>query len=255
MPFSGFRVKNIEYVIRFSSTQRSFESKNKQHHIIGLKCSGNATHTLADRKMSLNEGDIYFLNMDEDYLVEQQKFGMSFSVHFTTYEPIELKGFAIPAGDTVGVLNLLEKIERSFLKNGTNAETLYLFYKLFTLFEDIYNRKYHPIDQRLISARDYMNLHYKEKNCLDLAVELYGVSRRRFCDVFKDCFNVTPNRFLVLKKIEFAKNLLAGQELSIEEVGELCGFSDVYYFSKTFKKETGLTPAVYKKQFAQKNPM
>ena len=247
MPFSKLRVKNIEYVIRFSSAQKRFESRNKQSHIIGLKCSGNATHTLADRKMTLSAGNIYFLNMDEDYIVDQIDPGMSFSVHFTTYESIELESFSIPAGDTAAVLNLLERIERSHLKKGTNAESLYLLYKLFSLFGEIYGRKYHPTDKKLMSAKEYMNLHFKDKDCLDRAVEIYGISRRRFCDLFKAAYSVTPNRYLTLKKIELAKSLLAGGELTVEETGELCGFSDVYYFSKTFKKETGLTPTDYKK--------
>ncbi len=247
MLFSDVRVKNIEYTIRFSSNQKTFESKNKNQHIIGLKCSGNATHTLADRKMHLNAGDIYFLNKDEDYLVEQTELGLSFSVHFTTFDPIDLKGFSIPAGDSAEILNLLERIERSFLKNGTNAESLYLLYKLFTLFGEIYNRKYHPTDKKLMDAKEYMNLHFKDKDCLDSVVEQYGVSRRHFCDLFKAAYNVTPNRYLILKKIELAKNLLAGGELKVEETGELCGFSDVYYFSKTFKKQTGQTPVQFRK--------
>ena len=121
--------------------------------------------------------------MDEDYIVDQIDPGMSFSVHFTTYEPIELESFSIPAGDTAAVLNLLERIERSHLKKGTNAESLYLLYKLFSLFGEIYGRKYHPTDKKLMSAKEYMNLHFKEDDCIVKAAEEYGVTQRRFCEI------------------------------------------------------------------------
>ena len=36
------------------------------------------------------------------------------------------------------------------------------------------------------------------------------------------------------------------QDLSLGEIAELSGFSDRYYFSKLFKKETGITPSQYR---------
>jgi len=57
---------------------------------------------------------------------------------------------------------------------------------------------------------------------------------------------MTPNRYLVTRKVEYAKKLLLSKELSVTAVAELCGFSDVYYFSKVFRKETGIAPSLYR---------
>lgn len=48
-------------------------------------------------------------------------------------------------------------------------------------------------------------------------------------------------------KIKSAKELLKYEKISVSLAGELSGFSDMYYFSKAFKKETGLTPTEYRK--------
>ena len=73
------------------------------------------------------------------------------------------------------------------------------------------------------------------------------LSRRQFDELFKKRFHKTPARYIMLEKIEYAKQLLQMPHLSIMEVAERCGFSDVYYFSKVFKKETGTTPTSFRK--------
>ena len=51
---------------------------------------------------------------------------------------------------------------------------------------------------------------------------------------------------ITVKKIEQAKDLLSAGGISITEISELCGFSDVYYFSKTFKQICGMPPSAWK---------
>ena len=80
------------------------------------------------------------------------------------------------------------------------------------------------------------------------AAEEYGVTQRRFCDIFKQNFNTTPNQYIISYKIDLAKKLLECKELSVLDVAYLCGFEDIYYFCKTFKKVTGQTASNFRKQ-------
>ncbi|MMZ69532.1 HTH-type transcriptional activator RhaR [compost metagenome] len=48
-----------------------------------------------------------------------------------------------------------------------------------------------------------------------------------------------------------AKELLHEQGLSVSEISPLTGFSDHNYFSKVFKKMTGMTPIEYRHQISQ----
>jgi AraC-like DNA-binding protein len=45
-------------------------------------------------------------------------------------------------------------------------------------------------------------------------------------------------------RIEIAKNMLYSGEYSVSQVAEQCGFSDIYYFSKAFKKAVGVNPSI-----------
>lgn len=91
-----------------------------------------------------------------------------------------------------------------------------------------------------------MDCHFFEKTCLCDAVKLSGLTSRRFGELFKSNFDMTPNRYIVTRKVERAKELLHTEGLSLCEVSAICGFSDVYYFSKTFKNETGVSPSRWK---------
>ncbi len=92
----------------------------------------------------------------------------------------------------------------------------------------------------------YLGLHFRETDCLEQASNIFGLSRRRFNDLFKQHYNLTPNQYVIQKKISTAKTLLSSLSLSLGEIAELSGFSDRYYFSKQFKKETGITPSQYR---------
>ncbi|MGN1100244.1 MAG: helix-turn-helix domain-containing protein [Christensenellales bacterium] len=48
-------------------------------------------------------------------------------------------------------------------------------------------------------------------------------------------------------KTEKTKALLRARELTVREISEKLGFDTPNYFSKVFKKHTGLTPSLYQK--------
>ena len=66
--------------------------------------------------------------------------------------------------------------------------------------------------------------------------------------IFKAKTGKTIMRCFVEMKIKEAKQLLRENELSVREISERLAFSTPDYFTKTFKKVTGLTPLAYKKR-------
>lgn len=78
--------------------------------------------------------------------------------------------------------------------------------------------------------------------CLeDLAREV-GLSPFHFARAFKRTTGVSPYRFLLERRIERAKDLLAGTRLAIVEVAAACGFDTQTGFTSAFRRLTGTTP-------------
>lgn len=252
MIFSDIRVKNINAILRYTPQIMKFTAENRHEHIIGIQLFGKAEHFFIDRQFSIDKNCIYFLNQKEDYRVEVEEKGMCLSVHFTSYEPIDVKSFCIKINEHSTIVRILNGIQQQFISaGGCNTKCLSELYKLFGSFEDIYFKKYSPKNTRILKAKEYINLHFKEKDCLVKAATEYGVTQRRFNDIFKQNFHTTPNQYIIDYKVSLAKKLLYSQELSIGDISNLCGFEDIYYFSKTFKKVTGQTARDYRKQILE----
>lgn len=57
----------------------------------------------------------------------------------------------------------------------------------------------------------------------------------------------TPSTFITKHKIEYAKRQLATDNRPIGQIAEECGYSDIAYFSRTFKKMTSLSPSQFRR--------
>lgn len=81
----------------------------------------------------------------------------------------------------------------------------------------------------------------------DLAA-IAGVSRTNFIKRFNSSMHCTPARYIFLTRIKRARKLLKQSDLSISFIAVACGFSDVAHLSTSFRRETGVTPSVFRKE-------
>jgi signal transduction histidine kinase/DNA-binding response OmpR family regulator/ligand-binding sensor domain-containing protein len=81
----------------------------------------------------------------------------------------------------------------------------------------------------------------------DLFTEL-GMSRTQLHRKMTSLTSYPAARFIRLVRVDRAKKMLLETELNISEVGYQTGFSTPDYFSKVFRKETGMTPGDYRQQ-------
>ena len=63
--------------------------------------------------------------------------------------------------------------------------------------------------------------------------------------IFKTYYGLTPMDYLVKTRIDESKFLLTNSSLKIKEVANEVGYEDSLYFSKVFKKITGVSPKEY----------
>jgi len=80
-----------------------------------------------------------------------------------------------------------------------------------------------------------------------LAREL-NVNSSYLSTLFKKETGKTVTDYITNRRVSHAKHLLKSSRLQVQTVGQLCGFEDVHYFSKVFKRLTGCTPKQYRQQ-------
>lgn len=76
----------------------------------------------------------------------------------------------------------------------------------------------------------------------------YSTNRTTLMAAFKRVTGKTINEFVIDKRIDLSKRILAFTNISIEELAGKCGFSSQSYFTRAFKKKTGLSPMQFRKK-------
>ncbi|GAL78326.1 helix-turn-helix domain-containing protein [Algibacter lectus] len=81
--------------------------------------------------------------------------------------------------------------------------------------------------------------------------ESAGVGVTRFTHHCKRLTNVTPMRYLTMKRLDLSKKILQeNNELTIAEVAYMCGFATSQYFATVFKKHEKCSPNTYRLKYA-----
>lgn len=79
-----------------------------------------------------------------------------------------------------------------------------------------------------------------------------GYNYTYLANIFSEVKGITIRQFIIVNKIERAKELLLYDELSLTEIAYKLHYSSVAHLSAQFKKVTGLTPSFFKKIGARK---
>ena len=140
---------------------------------------------------------------------------------------------------------------------GSNSSRIRLFVNhLLILLLDLLNTDKVQLNEELTDSSRSVKLFLKEleKNLSeDWTIEdmanSAGVGLTRFTHHCKQLTNLTPMRYLMMKRLELSKKILTkNEDLSVTEVAFSCGFSTSQYFSTVFKKHEKCTPLEYRQK-------
>ncbi|WP_310832276.1 helix-turn-helix domain-containing protein [Paenibacillus pedocola] len=100
----------------------------------------------------------------------------------------------------------------------------------------------------------YINQNYKEDISMEQAAEYVNLSPHYFSKLFRQQAGETFIDYLTRLRINEAKRLIAGEELSLKGICYEVGYKDPNYFSRVFKKAVGITPSEFRQQYGKQSP-
>lgn len=105
------------------------------------------------------------------------------------------------------------------------------------------------VDSNITRIYKYIQEHYNDDNLsINRISEYTHFAPTYVCSLFKEKTGKTLNQFITEYRIEKSKELLQDTTLNVTDIGFLVGLGKAGYFTKLFKKATGVTPSEYRER-------
>ena len=100
---------------------------------------------------------------------------------------------------------------------------------------------------RVSPILDYIRDHLSEPLTLDLIAGQFYLSKHYLCRIFKSATGFSVMEYIIYSRVLKARQLLK-EGVSVQQAGELSGFSDNSHFIRTFGHLTGTSPGRYARE-------
>ena len=201
--------------------------------VISFECKSKAMRFFENKRLTLEGEFVHFVYS----IVEEAK--RTFDIPYTTPED---RGLRLLPSPTLGgqqlIKNYLELLLINLMRNMTETKR---GNKIFLRDEELETR---AVSDCIAVLNENVN---GTLSIGELCAKI-GYSRAHIFKEFKRATGDTVMSYFTKLKIEKAKQQLRETELSVKQIAESLSFDSPNYFSKTFKRVTGLTPMAYKKR-------
>ena len=228
--------------------QKNIESHQIKFHELTFLIDGKMSYYIDGEKYDMESGDIIYVSAGS---MRQRDIGDGHndyvSINFHAHSRLALKNH-IPNGITQEIELLLTYFDTEH-KNPTVINHSKLNFLLEAMImqisDNIMASSKIPLSTEIAN---YLIRHYSERISLD------DISREMFFSVayceseFKKTYGKSIIHYLIDLRIAESKKLLTDTSLPCSVISEMVGFDDANYFSRVFKKRTGISPLKYRAQ-------
>jgi AraC-like DNA-binding protein len=119
---------------------------------------------------------------------------------------------------------------------------------IYELHRHIYSKRAKSGDMpaSLRKAKAYIDHKFASQIDVEQLADHCGCCRATLFRLFHRHLDTTPGEYMLARRIQAAKEMLSQTNLPVGRIAELSGITDRYYFSRLFRKKTGITPTGYR---------
>lgn len=123
------------------------------------------------------------------------------------------------------------------------TDQLRLDYLLRELLIHMSNDNSQKINFRLSEIINYIHYHYPHPLTLSILSKEFSLSESYIARLFKKELGCTVSEYVNKTRVLVAKTFLLETTMSVAQIAEKTGYTDIYYFSKVFKRIVGISPS------------
>ena len=253
---SDYKIDSVPLIINCAGVEYTNEPFNsykirKDYQLIYV------THdflpvTVSNTRQMLTAGSFIVLEPDMFYGYTSESKPTYYWLHFSGYDAEKiLRRLNIPTNKAIKI-GIEEEITSCFTRVFTEFMISDRYFQMTTssLLSEILayiSRKSNTDTKFPLASINYIHNHYDKNITLEELAALENVSISHFRKLFKKSVDISPQEYIIQQRINMACKLLAQSSMSNEEVSNKVGYNDPFYFSRIFKKKTGMSPKQYHK--------
>lgn len=217
---------------------------------------GSATYDFGEYALDVKAGDILFLAKgSSNTLTVHTEYKFLFANFLFPDTRLQCEAFPAPSGKQTE--DLFHKIVATWNRATPTVkeDCLSLLYLIYSDFLATAKAAYLHSDKKnlLEYSISYIREHLDDDTLtIEKIAAASQMGERHFRRSFKEAYNISPLRYINMRRITRAKELLRYSDMPLGKIAAATGFSSIYYFSNAFKKEVQCSPSEYRKT-RQKN--
>ncbi len=263
--YSGSRELNMYYCgKRLSSLNHSYGPEVRRHFLVVYIKEGSATLLSHKGKPRLNAGNLFvmFPNEEIHYVVDE---GSPWTISWVgiygdaVYNLFSDAGITPenPIKDVKNIGHALSSIfegiyQLSFsIKQFDKLSIVSLLYQFFSVL--ISDNTSKPSIDYVQEAARLIDYNFDKNITVENIADRLFINKSYLCRMFKSQKGITPKEYLIKKRLDRASFLLKNSSVSVNTIALSVGLSDPLYFSRIFKKYTGISPSQYRQEHLSEN--
>ena len=247
-------IRRIIYVGKDEYTEKrtSFSNFVNSNELI-FHLSGHAMVYFNGKTLETTSGTVRFLPRGEtsEYTVERITPGDCIDIFFHADRPISDEAFVLNITENDRIRALFKKAFSVWVskREGYYFECISLLYKIFA---ELQKETYLPekVFEKIKPALDYIDEHFRDEDIsAEHLAELCGISYSYLKKLFLRKFGAPPKKYIINMRINYACDLLQSGLCTVSQTAEMCGYRDIYFFSRQFKEYMGISPSEFVEKY------
>lgn len=221
----------------------------RDYYLLHYIFSGAGTFTVGGTDYPVTRGQIFIIKPHEivSYKADPENpwhyCWVGFDCNIDMPEVFREHVVTIPAAEHI--FTALKNCDKN--PNGVEFAICGKIYELFSLFEQMNTGKKSKSYQNIAKAKDYIDANYVNPITVETLAEYLGINRSYFSTSFKKVIGRSPQQYIVDVRLTKAAELITVQGYSASAAALSTGYTDIFNFSKMFKRKYGLSPTAYAK--------
>lgn len=234
--------------------------KGRKYYGLIYCISGEAEYCFSSKKcIKIKKGDVFLLSPHASYSIVVKEEFIHYTVNFEINDDFSIIDFSndsfyliVPKTTEIYYHKFKETVAQ-WNSNKFSSEmlaTAQLYELLAILISEIYENNYNVNMNLLLQpAKEYIDNNFKKNITLDVLANISNMSVSNFRREWLKLYKESALQYRDKIRLRYSKEYLNSGFYTVSEIASKCGFSDVNYFIRFFKKHTGISPGKYKKTF------